>query len=69
MRTDPLSAQEMEAACSEFFPLFEIVRKQMPAEATTEDTLKVMETVCKLAHKLREEEKERFGFNKKDQSA
>jgi len=25
----------------------------MPAESSTEDSLKVMETVCKLAHKLR----------------
>lgn len=64
MRTDPLSPQEMEAACQEFFPLFDIVHKQMPKESTIEDTLKVMDTVCKLAHKLREDEKENFGFNK-----
>jgi len=39
----------------------------MPTNATTEDTLKVMETVCNLAHKLRaEEEKIKFGFNKNE---
>jgi len=36
----------------------------LPDKATTEDALKVMETVCKLAHKLRKDkEDERFGFN------
>ena len=41
----------------------------MPVEATIEDTLKVMETVCTLAHKLRvqkEIETQPFGFNKKN---
>jgi len=37
----------------------------MPEGSTTEDALKVMETVCKLAHKLREEkETDAFGFLK-----
>ena len=40
----------------------------MPEGSKTEDTLKVMETVCTLAHKLRAEKEEQtapFGFNKK----
>ena len=50
---------------SQFFPLFDIVLNRMPENSTTEDTLKVMETVCILAQKLRtEEEKIKFGFNK-----
>ena len=43
----------------------------MPDGATTEDTLKVMESIAKLGHKTRADEllKEKsieFGFNKKE---
>lgn len=63
--TSPLTPDEVQKAAEQFFPLFEIVRNRMPANSTTEDTLKIMETVCTLAHKLRaEEEKIKFGFNK-----
>lgn len=65
MNNKPLTPEEVQVAAEQFFPLFEIVRNRMPEGATTEDTLKVMETVCGLAHKLRsEEEKIKFGFNK-----
>lgn len=65
MENKPLTPEEVQKAAEQFFPLFEIVRNRMPANSTTEDTLKVMETVCTLAHKLRaEEEKTKFGFNK-----
>ena len=40
----------------------------MPEGSKTEDALKVMESVCALAHKMRLEEEESaapFGFNKK----
>jgi len=40
----------------------------MPENSKVEDCLKVMESVCTLAHKLRLEEEEGklpFGFNKK----
>lgn len=70
MNNKPLTTEEVEEAAEQFFPLFDIVRNQMPVEATIEDTLKVMETVCTLAQKLRtqkEMEKQPFGFNKKDQ--
>ncbi len=61
----PLSVSEVEEAAEKFFPLYEVVNKNMPKGSTTEDTLKVMETVCKLAQKLRlEKEDERFGFVK-----
>ena len=61
MNTNPLTPDEVQKAAEQFFPLFDIVRNRMPANATTEDTLKVMETVCGLAQKLRaEEEKIKF---------
>ena len=69
MNTKPLTVEEVEEAAEQFFPLFDIVRNQMPVEATIEDTLKVMETVCALAQKLRvekEAESQPFGFNKKN---
>ena len=70
-KSDPLSVDEMQAAADIFFPLFQVVHKQMPKGASTEDTLKVMENVAKLGHKIRadmleEERKERFGFNKEE---
>lgn len=70
-KSDPLSVEEMQEAAEIFFPLFSIIDKRMPKSAATEDTLKVMENVAKLGHKLRadkldEERKERFGFNKED---
>ena len=69
MNNKPLTVEEVEDAAEQFFPLFDIVRNQMPVEATIEDTLKVMETVCGLAQKLRlqkEIEAQPFGFNKKN---
>jgi len=70
-KNDPLTVAEMEKASDAFFPLFHVVHTQMPAMATVEDTLKVMESVAKLGHKIRankaeEEKKLKFGFNKKD---
>ena len=67
MNSKPLTPEEVQVAAEQFFPLFEIVHSRMPESATIEDTLKVMETVCGLAHKLRaEEEKIKFGFNKNE---
>ena len=67
MNPKPLTPDEVQKAAEQFFPLFDIVRNRMPANSTTEDTLKVMETVCGLAQKLRaEEEKIKFGFNKNE---
>ena len=65
--TDPLSQEEMEEASSVFFPLLRVVQKEMPEGASTEDTLKVMEHVATLAHRLRKQKKkekaqERFGL-------
>jgi hypothetical protein len=65
MNNKPLTEEEVQKAAEQFFPLFNIIRNRMPANSTTEDTLKVMETVCNLAQKLRvEQEKIKFGFNK-----
>tara|TARA_R100001443_G_scaffold60261_2_gene70649 strand:- start:834 stop:1061 length:228 start_codon:yes stop_codon:yes gene_type:complete len=70
-KTDPLTPEEMQTAANQFFPLLKIVKEQMPEESSTEDTLKVMEHVAKLAQKLRSNKKEEarealFGFNKKE---
>lgn len=70
--TKPLTEEEVTAAAEQFFPLFDIVRNQMPVESTIEDTLKVMETVCGLAHKNRARSKDKaasFGFNKKENAS
>ena len=69
MNTKPLTVEEVEVACEQFFPIFDTIRNQMPVEATIEDTLKVMETICTLAQKLRAEKEAEnlpFGFNKKN---
>lgn len=70
-KNDPLTIEEMTEAADIFFPLFRIIHGSMPKDSTTEDALKVMESVAKLGHKLRadkkeEEKKEKFGFNKKE---
>ncbi len=67
-KNDPLTTSEMKEACEQFFPLFNIVVDFMPPGSTTEDALKVMETVAKLGHKNRADKKDKddlkFGFNK-----
>ena len=68
-KTDPLSVDEMIAAADLFFPRFDIVHSRMPEGSSTEDTLKVMENIAKLGHKLRGDKEEeerlgRFGFLK-----
>ena len=68
--TDPLTVEEVTKASEAFFPLFDVVLRHMPENSTVEDTLKIMESVCGLAHKLRAKEEEEtsgpFGFNKKE---
>ena len=68
-RDAPLSLEEIKAAADIFFPLYNEVSLRMPDDASTEDTLRVMENVAKLAQrermKAREKEaKLKFGFNK-----
>ena len=67
--TKPLTPEEVADAADQFFPLFDIVHRQMPENSNVEDTLKVMESVCTLAHKLRmqsdNDKAGPFGFNKK----
>jgi hypothetical protein len=65
----PLTSEEITEAADIFFPLFNIVDERMPERASTEDTLKVMESVAKLAQKERVKKREeaaklKFGFNK-----
>ena len=67
MSDKPLTPEEMTEAANTFFPLFNVVLNRMPAGSSTEDTLKVMENVAKLAQKNRRKKKdERFGFNKEE---
>ena len=70
-KSDPLTLEEVTNAANIFFPLFNEVHSRMPEGATTEDTLKVMESVAKLGHKQRadrflEEKSLAFGFNKEN---
>ncbi len=37
MNKKPLTVEEVEVAAEQFFPLFDVVRNQMPVEATIED--------------------------------
>ena len=68
-KSDPLTVAEVKKASDIFFPLFNEVSSRMPKGAQVEDTLRVMESVAKLAQKERakkreEKTKEKFGFNK-----
>ena len=70
-KNDPLTLEEIKEASDIFFPLFTEVHSRMPKGSTTEDTLKVMESVAKLGHKNRadkllEEKSLAFGFNKEE---
>ena len=65
----PLTSEEITEAADIFFPLFNIVDERMTECASTEDNLKVMESVAKLAQKERVKKREeaaklKFGFNK-----
>ena len=65
---DPLTPEEVNDAAKEFFPLFDIVHRNMPENCTVEDTIRVMETVCSMAQKRRNFDTPGvgpFGFNKK----
>ena len=44
----------MTEAAEVFMPLYKVIEKQLP-KASVEDTLKVMEAVAKLGHKIRGE--------------
>ena len=73
-KNDPLTHEEVSAAADIFFPLFNEVHSRMPDGSTTEDTLRVMESVAKLGHKQRADKalKEKslaFGFNKDDEES
>ena len=72
-KNDPLTVEEMTEAAETFFPLFNVVHSRMPESATTEDTLKVMESIAKLGHKNRADKRDKeksiaFGFNKDDKT-
>ena len=64
---DPLTVEEMTDAVDHFMKLYKVVAKELP-DAATEDIIKLMEPIGKLAHKRRAEKKKKdsltFGFNK-----
>ena len=65
---DPLTPSEVNDAAKEFFPLFDIVNRNMPENCTVDDTIRVMETICSMAQKRRKFYSPGvgpFGFNKK----
>ena len=69
----PLTLEEVQEAADIFLPLFEEVYERLRARClnrspTIEDTLKVMEHICKLAQQQRVQAKiDRFGFNKEQE--
>lgn len=70
-KTDPLTVEEVTTAASIFFPLYDVVASYLPEDATTEDIIKLCETIFGYAHKLRavelqEDQAAPFGFNKKE---
>ena len=68
---EPLTLEEVEAAADIFLPLYEEVYRRLQCiqrDPSLEDTLKVMEHVCKLAQQQRVQTKlDRFGFNKEQE--
>ena len=69
----PLTLEEVQEATDIFLPLFEEVYQRLKLASvgrppSIEDTLKVMEQVCKLAQQQRVQTKlDRFGFNKEQE--
>ena len=61
----PITLEEYKTAGEEFFPKFNYVVSQLPAETKPEQVLKVMESLAGLAMKNRADDKSGpFGFNK-----
>ena len=66
---EPLTLEEVQEAADIFLPLFEEVHGRLRSSSqeypSIEETLKVMEQICKLAQQQRTQTKiDRFGFNK-----
>ncbi len=69
---DPLTLEEIKAACDMFFPLFNAVKAQLPEDAELKDQIKIMESVAQIAVLLRKNNNKEtgddaefiFGFNK-----
>lgn len=65
----PLTLAEVQAASSEWLPLFKHVRGKLPHGTSIEETLLVMDQIAKLATHMRatkekDERDARFGFHK-----
>ena len=68
-KTDPLTQDEVRAAATIFFELFDEVLAQAPEGTSIEDAIKLSESIFAYAHKLRAIDAEAnslapFGFNK-----
>jgi hypothetical protein len=68
----PLTLEEVQEAADIFLPLYQEVRVRLCAineKPSVEDTLKVMDNICKLAQQQRAQTKlDRFGFNKEKEN-
>ena len=62
----PVTLEEYKEVSPEFFPKYEYVREQLPEGSSTEDVLRIMETLSMLAMKKRAEETKPnvIGFNR-----
>ena len=71
MNNKPLTLEEVQEAADIFLPLYQGVRVRLcdiHEKPSVEDTLKVMENICKLAQQQRVQTKlDRFGFNKEQE--
>ena len=59
-----LTLEDYQKACETFWPKYWYVAKELGEDAKPEDIIKVMESIGRVALKLKLEDKDGFGFNK-----
>ena len=69
-RGKPITIEELRELSDKWFPLFNEVHSRLPEGATVEDTLKVMESLSKLAGaEIAEKEKNETRFFYRDHAS
>ena len=69
-RGKPITIEELRELSDKWFPLFNEVHSRLPDGATVEDTLKVMESLSKLAGaEIAEKEKNEAKFFYRDHAS
>ena len=69
-RGKPITIEELRELSDKWFPLFNEVHSRLPEGATVEDTLKVMESLSKLAGaEIAEKEKNETRFFYRDHTS